>query len=287
MPLFKREFINSILIILGILSAGFGLKGFLLPNKFIDGGVTGISLLLAGLTDFSLSILILFLNIPFIILGFSQVSRNFGIKTIFAVAGLSIFLSILPYPIITSDKLLVALFGGFFLGAGIGLAIRGGGVLDGTEVLALYASKNFRVSVGDFIFIINVIIFSLGAILLSVETSLYSILTYLSASKTADFIIEGIEEYIGVTIISKRSEEIRQMIINQLGRGVTIYKGKRGYVKDVQNLDEIDIVYTVITRLEIPRLNNEIEKIDPRAFVIMNSIKDIKGGVIKKRPLKN
>lgn len=279
--LLKDIFILS----LGIVSAGFGLKGFLLPNKFIDGGVTGISLLIAEITNVHLSILILVINIPFIALGFTQISKTFAIKSVVAISGLAIALVAINYPIITSDKLLVAVFGGFFLGAGIGLSIRGGGVLDGTEILAIYLSKKIGFTIGDIILVFNIIIFSVAAYLLSIETALYAILTYLAASKTVDFIVEGIEEYTGVTIISPKSEEIRQMIVKNMGRGVTIYNGKRGYGKQGDNLNNIDIVYTVITRLEIAKLQTEIDKIDPNAFVVMSSIKDTKGGMIKKRTI--
>jgi uncharacterized membrane-anchored protein YitT (DUF2179 family) len=165
------------------------------------------------------------------------------------------------------------------------LAIRGGGVLDGTEILAIFLSKRTRLKLGDIILVLNILIFSVAAYVLSVETALYSILTYIVASKTVDFIIEGVEEYTGVTIVSSHSEEIRLMITEKLGRGVTIYNGKRGFGKRGDLLDQTDIVYTVITRLEIGRLQTEIEKIDPNAFVVMNSVKEAKGGMIKKRVL--
>ncbi|MFT4525416.1 MAG: uncharacterized membrane-anchored protein YitT (DUF2179 family) [Bacteroidia bacterium] len=276
---------NSLLLSIGVISAGFGLKGFLLPNTFIDGGVTGISLLIAEVTDIHLSLLIVIINIPFIALGYTQISRSFAIKSILAIAGLAFVIATVNYPVITSDKLLIAVFGGFFLGAGIGLSIRGGGVLDGTEVLAIYLSKKTSFTIGDILLVFNIIIFSVGAYLLSVETALYAILTYIAASKTVDFVVVGIEEYIGVTIISHKSEEIRLMIIENLGRGVTIYHGKRGFGKQGDIQRETDIIYTVVTRLEIARLQAEIDKIDSAAFVVMSSIKDTKGGMIKKRPL--
>jgi uncharacterized membrane-anchored protein YitT (DUF2179 family) len=276
---------DTFYILIGIISAGFGLKGFLLPNSFIDGGVTGVSLLTREITGVSLSILIVVINMPFLVLGFSQIGKEFALKSITAIIGLSLVLFFVPYPIITTDKLLVAVFGGFFLGAGIGLAIRGGAVLDGTEVLAIYLSKKTGLTIGDIILIFNIIIFSFGAYILSIEIALYAILTYLAASKTVDFVIEGVEEYTGITIISDSSEEIRIMITEKLGRGVTIYNGKGGYGKKGDNLKQLDIVYTVITRLEIARLLTEIDKIDSEAFITMNSIKDTKGGIIKKRPL--
>lgn len=274
------------LIALGIASAAFGLESFLLPNQFIDGGATGISLLIAELTSTPLSILLVIINIPFLILGYNVISRQFAIKASLAILGLAITVATVHFPEVTHDKLLVAVFGGFFLGAGIGFSVRGGAVLDGTEILAILISRKLKTTVGDIIIIINIIIFSFAAYLLSIETALYSILTYLAASKTLDFIIEGIEEYTGVTVISVKSEKIRQMIIENLGRGVTVYKGKRGFGKQ-GHTGEIDIIYTVITRLEISKLSTEIEKIDPNAFVVMNSIKDTKGGMIKKRPLKH
>ncbi|MFZ4400447.1 MAG: YitT family protein [Bacteroidales bacterium] len=282
----KRIFKDFFLISLGVLSAGFGLKGFLLPNGFIDGGVVGISLLIKNLTSINLSVLLILVNTPFILLGLKTISKEFAIKTSLAIIALAFIVAFLPYPQITQDKLLVAVFGGFFLGAGIGLAVRGGSVIDGTEVLAISINRRLSISVGDIILIINILIFSFAAYLLSVETALYSILIYLSASKTVDFIIEGIEELTGVTIISVKSEEIREMIISDMGRGVTIYNGERGYGRYGRNQKEIKIIFTVITRLEVNKLKAEIKEIDPNAFIVMHSIKDSKGGMIKKRPLK-
>jgi uncharacterized membrane-anchored protein YitT (DUF2179 family) len=277
---------DILLITVGIFSAAFGFKGFLLTNQFIDGGATGISLLLFALTKIPLYQLIIGINIPFIILGYNVIDRKFAIKMTLAIAGLALCLATVQFPNVTDDNLLVAVFGGFFLGAGIGLSIRGGAVLDGTEVLAIYLSRKLGTTIGDIIIVINVIIFSAAAYFLSVQIALYSMITYLSASKTLDFIVEGIEEYIGVTIISAKNEKIKQMIIDKMGRGVTVYKGKGGYGTHGQKGD-IDILYTVLTRLELNKLNTEIEKIDKDAFVVMSSIKDTKGGMIKKRALKH
>lgn len=274
-------------IIISVFSAGFGLKGFLLPNKFIDGGAMGIALLISESASISLSILIILVNIPFIILAYFHIGHRFAIKSILAIIGLSMVLIIVPYPIITSDKLLIAFFGGFFLGAGIGLAIRGGAVIDGTEVLAIYLSKKTGLTIGDVILLFNIAIFMVGAYILSIEIALYAMLTYFSASKTVDFVIEGVEEYTGITIISKKSEELRAMITENLGRGVTIYKGKGGYEKNGEELRDLDILYTIVTRLEIARLQTEIDKIDSNAFVFRQSIKDTKGGMIKKRAFVN
>ena len=283
---FNRMIKDILYISIGVLSAGFGLQGFLLPNGFIDGGVTGISLLAQVVTGHPLSILIVIINAPFIVLGYFQIGRSFAIKSVLAILGLALALTFVDYPIITSDKLLVAVFGGFFLGAGIGLSVRGGSVLDGTEVLAIYLSRKTGLTIGDLILLFNIVIFSVGAYLLSVEVALYSILTYLAASKTVDFVIEGVEEYIGVTIISTHSDEIRIMIIEKMAKGVTVYQGKRGFGKKGESLTATDIIYSVITRLEVSRLQTEIQKIDPHAFIIMNSVRDLKGGMIKKRQFK-
>ncbi len=282
----KRQFKDAVLIIMGIFSASFGFKGFLLTNNFIDGGATGISLLISALTDIPLPLLIVCINIPFVILGYIVLGKGFAIKTALAISGLALCVATVHFPNVTNDNLLVAIFGGFFLGAGIGLSVRGGAVIDGTEVLAIYLSKKLGTTIGDIIILINVIIFSTAAYFLSIEIALYSLITYLAASKTLDFIVEGIDEYIGVTIISSHSDEIREMIIHVMGRGVTVYSGKRGYGKKGETR-EVDIIYTVITRLELNKLNTEIQKIEPSAFVVMNSVKDTKGGMISKRPLKH
>ncbi|MGE5106822.1 MAG: YitT family protein [Sphingobacteriales bacterium] len=277
---------DALLMFLGVLSAGFGLRSFLLPNNFFDGGATGIALIIFELGYLKLPVLLLIINAPFILLGYKLISKAFAIKTAIGISLLALCVAFFPYPELTNDKLLVAVFGGFFLGAGIGLSVRGGSVIDGTEVMAIYISRKFSLSIGDIILIINIIIFSVAAYLFGIEKALYSILTYLAASKTVDFIIEGIEEYTGVTIISFKADIIREMIANDMGRGVTVYKGKKGHGKSGERNGEMDILYTVITRLEVNKLNTEIEKIDPNAFIVMNSIKDTKGGMIKKRRLK-
>ncbi len=281
MKRYIREAINIILIILGILSAGFGLKGFLLSSRFIDGGVTGISMLLSDVLGFPLAILILLINIPFIAVGYRQVGRMFAIKSALAIAGLSICLTIVNFPDVTPDKLLTAVFGGFFIGAGIGLAIRGGAVLDGTEIAALLVSKSSSLlKVGDVILILNVFIFSAAAFFLGIESALYSILTYFAASKTIDFLIHGIEEYTAVTIISDNSEEIRQSIIRILGRGVTVYKGRRGWTDAEQ-----DILFCVVTRLEIGKVKSVAKAVDASAFILIHPLADAEGGVLKRGAL--
>ncbi len=272
---------------IGIFCAGLGLKGFLIPNGFIDGGITGISLLGSQVTHIPVGVFIILLNSPFVILSIRQISWTFALKTLMGIVGLSLCLWLVQFPVITTDKLLIAVFGGLLLGSGIGLCIRGGGVIDGTEVLALYIHKKTSLTIGDIILAINILIFSIAATVLSLEQALYSILTYLAASKTVDFIVQGIEEYIGLTIISLKSHTIREMLIHDLERGITVYKGQSGYGKKGFNSKELDIIFTVITRLEISKIKAEIDKIDPAAFIIEHSINDTKGGMIKKRAFKH
>jgi len=279
-----RTIKDFILILLGILSAGLGVKGFLLPNGFIDGGCTGISMLITKVTGFPLPLILITVNIPFLLLGLKTLGKKFLLRGTMAVVGFALCVALMPHLDITTDTLLVAVFGGFFLGLGIGLAVRGGAVLDGTEVMAIYFSRKSSITIGDVILVFNILVFSVAAYILGIEVALYSTLTYLAASKTVDFVIEGLEEYTGVTIISVHHEELADMIMNKLGRGLTVYKGEKGFGKSGVR-KEMNILFTVITRLEISTLQAEIAKIDSNAFVVMGSIKDTKGGMIKKRPL--
>jgi uncharacterized membrane-anchored protein YitT (DUF2179 family) len=272
--------------VLGILSAGMGLKGFLLSSRFIDGGVTGISMLLSDVLGFPLAILILVINLPFIALGYRQIGKKFAVKSALAIAGLSICLAVIKYPDITPDKLLTAIFGGFFIGAGIGLAIRGGAVLDGTEIAALLVSrKSHLLKVGDVILILNIFIFLAAAFFLGVESALYSILTYVAASKTIDFLLHGIEEYTAITIISLKHEEVKEAIISRLHRGVTVYRGHGGMGSKGVVDSELEILYCVVTRLEIGSIKNVIRELDPAAFITTHSLSDVEGGLIKKTAL--
>lgn len=280
-----RQIKDVIFISLGVFMASIGLKGFLLPNGFFDGGAMGISLLLELLTPMNLSVLIILVNLPFILLGARQVSVIFAIKSTLAIFGLALLVHFIEFPTITADKLLIAVFGGFFLGSGIGFAIRGGAVIDGTEVLAISVSRKSSLTVGDFITVFNVFLFIVAAFFVNLETAMYSLLTYFSASKTVDFIINGVEEYLGVMIMSPMAEEIKSMISDDLGRGVTVLKSDGGYGDKAKLLPDRKVLFCVITRLEVTRMLTEIDKIDPKAFVIQYPIKDTKGGMIKKRPL--
>jgi uncharacterized membrane-anchored protein YitT (DUF2179 family) len=276
-----RATTNTLLIVMGILSAGLGLKGFLLSSRFIDGGVTGVSMLLADVLNIPLSLLILIINLPFIALGYRQIGRLFAIKSTLAIAGLSLCLAFIKFPDVTPDKLLTAVFGGFFIGAGIGLAIRGGAVLDGTEIAALLVSKSSHLlKVGDVILVLNVFIFAAAAFFLGIEPALYSMLTYFAASKTVDFLIHGVDENNAVIIVSDQSEAIRQAIIRDLGRGVTIYKGRGGLTDSEQ-----DILYSVVTRLEIGRVKTLALQFDEGAFIVIHPLAAVEGGVMKKLAL--
>ncbi|HZY35080.1 MAG TPA: YitT family protein, partial [Mucilaginibacter sp.] len=259
------------------------IKGFLLSTRFIDGGVTGISMLLAKITGVPISILIFTINIPFIIIGFRQLGIGFATRSALAIGGLAVCLAFVNFPDVTHDKLLSAVFGGIFLGIGVGLAIRGSAVLDGTEIAALLLSKKLELlKVNDIILVFNVLIFSTALFFLGVESALYSILTYISASKMIDFILNGLEQYTSITVVSLKGDAIRAAI-SARGRGVTVYEGKGGYGKDGHINDPRDIVFTVVTRLEVPSMKQEILGIDPSAFIVQQSIDDTTGGLMKRK----
>jgi len=295
----KGLFRRMILTVLGILSATVGLKSFLLPNGFLDGGVTGVSLLVNLLSGVDISILLVVFNLPFILLGARHINVSFSIQTLLAIVGLALALKFLELPLITDDKLLISGFGGFFLGAGIGLSIRGGSVLDGTEIMAIYLSRKTSLAVGDIVLILNIVIFGVAAAVVDLETALYAILTYFAASKTIDFIIHGLEEYTAMTIISEKSDEIRYLLTEKLGLGVTLFKGHKGYVRaeksepgqapleEDSDSREINIVYTVLTRLEVAAVRADIEQIDPSAFIIQSVVDETRGGMIRKRSEKH
>jgi uncharacterized membrane-anchored protein YitT (DUF2179 family) len=268
--------------VIGTLIAGFALKGLLVPNDFLDGGVTGVSLLIHEIYHVNIAWVIVALNIPFIIAAAFHVNKRFAYKTFACIIALGICLAFIHYPVITTDKtdkIIVAIFGGFFLGLGIGLAMRAGCSIDGIEVLALYTLKRSSFTISEIILGLNVIIFLIAAMKFGLVISFYSMLTYYVASRTIDYVIEGLEEYTGVTIISGKSEEIKEQLVLKLGKGITVYKGERGFLKDTyKHHAACDIVFTVITRLEVRRLKNLVHSIDPKAFVFTNTIKEVAGG---------
>jgi uncharacterized membrane-anchored protein YitT (DUF2179 family) len=274
----RRELQNALLIALGILAAAFGLKGFLLSSNFIDGGVTGVSMLLAKVTPWPLSVWLPLVNAPFIAIGYRQMGRAFAIRSALAIAGLSAALATVHVPDVTPDLLLTAVFGGFFIGTGIGLAVRGGAVLDGTEIAALLISKRSALlKVGDVILAFNIALFLAAMSLLGVEPALYSILTYIAAARTLDFVIYGLEAHTAITIISARNGVIRERIIGELERGVTVYKGYGG----LSGVEQ-DILYCVVTRLEIGKVKAIVRAVDPNAFVVSHPLADAEGGVVKR-----
>jgi uncharacterized membrane-anchored protein YitT (DUF2179 family) len=276
-----REAANAALILAGIASAAMGLKGFLFSSHFIDGGVTGISMLLAVTTPLPLALWLPVVNLPFVVLGYRQLGRAFAVRSALAIVGLAIVLAIVDFPDVTHDLLLTAVFGGVFIGAGIGLAMRGSAVLDGTEIAALLIGKRSAVlKVGDVILAFNVVLFLVAMTVLGIEPALYSILTYVAASRTLEFILHGIEEFTAITIMSPASQAIRERIVGEMGRGVTVYKawgGKTG--------EDREILYCVVTRLEIGRVMRIIDGFDASAFVIQHPLADVRGGVVHRHAL--
>jgi uncharacterized membrane-anchored protein YitT (DUF2179 family) len=278
---FSHALLHAVLTVAGILSAGMGIHGFLLSSNFIDGGVTGVSMLVSKVTGTPLSIWIAIVNLPFIALGYRQIGGAFALRSAAAIGGLSVALAMIHFPDVTPDRLLSAVFGGFFLGAGIGLAVRGGAVLDGTEIAALLISKRSHLlKVGDVILLFNVVLFLAAMSLLGVEEALYSILTYVTAARTLDFVIHGIEEYTAITIVSRFSGEIAARIMAHLGRGVTVYKGRGGL-----SYEDQEILYCVVTRLEIGKVKAIVHGLDPAAFITSHPLSGVDGGMVKRSAL--
>lgn len=275
-----REAGRILSIAIGVMAAGMGLHGFLTPSTLIDGGVTGISMLLERTTGLPISVLLPLGNLPFIIIGYRRIGRAFAIRSVLAIIALAVVLATIHFPIVTTDRLLTAVFGGLFLGVGIGLAMRGDAVLDGTEIAALLISRRSDlVGVGDVIMGLNVVIFGVAALVLGVEAALYSVLTYAAASKTLDFVLNGIEEYTSVMIVSREAAAIRGRIIGELGRGVTILKGEGGHGGALR-----DILYCVVTRLEVGKIQAIVREADEAAFVTSHALKTARGGVLSRRP---
>ncbi len=272
------EILNIVLVVAGILCAGMGLKGFLFSSNFIDGGVTGVSMLLAKITSLPLAVWLPIVNLPFIGLAYTEMGKAFAVRSIFAIAGLSLAVAYLPYPDVTPDFVLTSIFGGFFIGAGIGLAVRGNAVLDGTEIAALIISRRKGAfKVGDVILAFNIVLFIVAIAFLGVEPALYSILTYITAARTLNFVIYGLEEFTAITIVSSASPAIRQQITSSLGRGVTIIKGAGGI-----SGDDKEILYCVVTRLEIDKVKRITKELDPNAFVTMHPLVDVVGGTVRR-----
>lgn len=282
--LFKESFKDYLFMLIGILCIAFALKSLLIPNKFFDGGVTGIALLLYKKYHINIALIFIALNIPFLLLGGKLINKSFAIKSIIGVIILGLCLQFIPFPEVSHDKLIVSVFGGFFIGLGVGFGMKSGIALDGIEVLAVYTGKKVGFSMSEIILGINILIFLIAGIFFGLEAAFYSMLTYFVASKTIDYVVEGFEEFTGVTIISSKSEEVKHFLVMQMGKGITVYKGERGFMKDSFEVStETDIVYTVVTRLEVRKLKSAIHQIDEKAFIFSSSIKETAGGILKKK----
>lgn len=276
--------IKSILfLVLGALCATVAIKGFMVPNHFIDGGVTGISILIHEVFHIEVSIPLVLINLPFIAIGYYKIGREFAIRALVAIILLAIMLHTVELPAVTHDKFLIPIFGGFFIGLGIGFVIKGGGVVDGLEVIAEYSNKKFALSTAEIIMVINTILFLLAAYYLGIDKAMYSILTYFTALQVSNYVVDGFEEYTSLSIVSAKHEEMKTMIVNKHHKAITIYKGERGYLPGSFKIKhDTDIIVTVVTRLEIHKLRKDIFATDPTAFIYIQSIKEVGGGEVKK-----
>jgi len=280
----KDSFTDYAFIIVGILSINFALKGLLMPNHFFDGGITGLSILLHEKYHFDIDYTIVALNLPLVIVGYKLVGKKFFFKSLIAIILLGVCLRWLPVPELTHDKLIISAFGGFFIGLGVGFGMRGGCALDGIEVLAVYTGKRVGFTMSEIILGLNIIIFCIASIFFGLEKAFYSMLTYFVASRTIAYVVDGIQEFTGVTIISSKSEEVKAYLVLQMDKGITVYKGERGFMKGSFEVStDCDIIYTVVTRLEVRRLKAAMHEIDPKAFIFSQSIKETAGGVLKRK----
>lgn len=275
---------NIFQIIIGVLLATLAMKGFMIPNRFMDGGITGISILLHEFSHINISILIITLNVLFIYLGYRSIGKTFAVQTAIAVGLLSLGLVFIEIPSITHDKLLIAIFGGMLMGIGVGLVIRGGGVIDGAEVVAVFTKRRTGFSNSEIILLFNTIIFAIAAFKLGIETAMYSLITYFTATRATYYVVDGIEEFTAMNIISAKEEEIKNLLVTEFGKGITVYKGERGYLPGSFDIrTDCEIIVTIVTRLEIKQIQDAIVEIDPRAFMYVQSIKEAAGGILKEK----
>lgn len=275
----KILFWRIALITLGAVLMAVALELFLVPNNILDGGITGISIILAHLTGWQLGFFIFILNIPFIYLGYKQIGKTFAFTTFYGIFVLSI-VSILLHDVIvvTDDLLLDTVFGGIVLGIGVGIVIRYGGSLDGTEILSILLSNKLPFSVGEVIMFFNFFIFATAGFIFSWERAMYSIITYFIAFKVIDIVIEGLDESKSAWIISEQADEIGNAILARLGRGVTYLKGEGAYTGDDKK-----VIFCVITRLEEAKLKSIIEELDDSAFLAVSNIAEVRGGRFRKK----
>jgi len=256
----------------------------MIPNHFLDGGIIGISILAHEIFHLNISWFLVVLNIPFVIMGYKKMGITFAVQVIIAVALLAIFINVLSFDIVTKDKILIAIFGGFLMGLGVGFVIKGGGVIDGFEVVAHYTNKKLGLSTGEIVLFVNSIIFLLAAFNFGIEAAMYSILTYFTAVKASDYVVDGFEEYTALTIVSEKHDEVKAIIVKDFKKAISVYKGERGYLpKSFDVKHDCDIVMTIATRLEVHRLKEAISEVDAKAFFYVSRIKEVTGGVVKKR----
>ena len=276
---------NILHILLGTGLAMLAMKGFMIPNKFLDGGMTGIAILLHEIFHINISILVIALNMLFIYLGYRKIGKTFAVQTTIAVLLLSVGLLLININPITTDKLLIAIFGGLLMGTGVGLVIRGGGVIDGAEVIAVFTRRKVGFSNSEIIMLINCIIFAVAALEFGIETAMYSVITYFTATRATNYVVDGIEEFTAMNIVSSQQEEIKNFLVNELGKGITVYKGERGYLPGSFDIKtDCEIIVTIVTRLEIKQIQDTLMIIDPKAFVYIQSIKEATGGILKAKP---
>jgi uncharacterized membrane-anchored protein YitT (DUF2179 family) len=270
-------------IVIGVLCAAVALEAFMLPNKFLDGGVTGIAIIINLVYKVNLNLLLVLINIPFLLIGWKIIGKTFALQSTLSIALLTIVLHFLEIEPITNDKVLIAVFGGVLMGTGIGLIIRGGGLIDGFEVITEFFQKNSAFSGSEITVFLNSLIMLVAAYFFGVEPALYSILTYFTAIKMTDYVVEGFEEYTALTVISREDEKVKELIVKEFGKAISVYKGERGYLPETFHIKHpCDIIMTVVTRLEVHRMKEAIQEIDPKAFFYVQTIKEVKGGVIKR-----
>jgi uncharacterized membrane-anchored protein YitT (DUF2179 family) len=278
------ELKNIILNLVGVALITLALKGFMIPNKFLDGGVIGASILIHEITHVPFGYLVLLLNIPFLYLGNAILGKTFTVQCLFTYILIALSMTFITIEPVTSDKLLIALFGGCLIGLGMGFVIRSGAAADGIEILALLTTKRIGFSVSEVIFGINSSLFLCAAYFFGIGTALYSIVTYFSAIKALEYIANGIEQYTSLHIISSKSDEIKSLIVQKFGKGITVIKGERGYLPATFHLKtDCDIIITVVTRLELLRIKEEVSQVDPDAFMYIQYIKEARGGILRNR----
>lgn len=270
-----------ILLFIGSIVAAIGLEIFLVPNNIIDGGIVGISIMVSHVTGLPLSLFLVALNIPFLYLGYAQIGKTFAISTLFSILSLSYWVSVFhPIPGLTNDLFLAAIFGGIIIGVGVGLIIRYGGSLDGTEIVAILMDKRTSFSVGEIIMFFNLFILTSAGLVFSWDKAMYSLVAYFIAFKVIDIVIEGLDESKAVMIVSDKPDEITETLMARLGRGVTVLHGEGGYTKERK-----DVLYCVITRLEMAKLKSIVDEIDEGAFVTFNDVHEVMGGRFKKKAI--